>query len=404
MAIAAGVNKSVRIKKESVFGTAPGATGAVLLRRVTSGIDLVKDTYESAEIVSTFQRSDFRHGTRRVEGSIDGELSPGTYQLLLAAALRKDFVAGATTGAITTVTAAVGPPGTFTRSAGSYLTDGFKVGDIVRWTGWATGGTNNNARNYRITVLTATVMTVTGLLDEVVAAKASGDSVTCTVVGKKSFTPATGHTNDSFSVEHWFSDVALSELFTGCRVRSLGVRLPATGLGTLTIGLLGQNITTAGAAYYTSPTAAPTTGIVAAVNGALRFGGSDIATVTGIELNLDGGMTTEAVVGSNQSPDVFPGIVAVSGQVTVLFENATLRDLFLDETEAELWSYLRLSSAINSDFLSFHLPRIKLGGAQKSDGLQGLVQTMPFTALYNSAGGSGLAGEATTLTIQDSTL
>jgi hypothetical protein len=253
-------------------------------------------------------------------------------------------------------------------------------------------------------VLTATVMTVTGLLDEVVAAKASGDSVTCTVVGKKSFTPATGHTNDSFSVEHWFSDVALSELFTGCRVRSLGVRLPATGLGTLTIGLLGQNITTAGAAYYTSPTAAPTTGIVAAVNGALRFGGSDIATVTGIELNLDGGMTTEAVVGSNQSPDVFPGIVAVSGQVTVLFENATLRDLFLDETEAELWSYLRLSSAINSDFLSFHLPRIKLGGAQKSDGLQGLVQTMPFTALYNSAGGSGLAGEATTLQVQDSTL
>mgnify|MGYP001567577292 CR=1 FL=1 len=404
MAIAAGVNKSVRIKKEATFGTAPGATGAALLRRVTSQIDLVKDTYESQEIVSTFQRSDFRHGTRRVEGSIDGELSPGTYQLLMAAAMRKDFAAGATTGAIITVAAAAGPPGTFTRSAGSYLTDGFKVGDIVRWTGWATTGAGNNARNYRITALDATVMTVPGLLDEVVAVKAAGDSVTCTVVGKKSFTPTTGHTNDSFSIEHWYSDVTLSELFRGCRVRSVGLRLPASGLSLVSFGLLGQDITNAASAYYTSPTAAPTTGIAAAVNGALRFGGADIATVTGLEINYDGGMTTEPVVGANTSPDVFPGIVAISGQVTALFENATLRDLFINETEAELWAYLRLSTAINSDFLSFHLPRIKVGGASKSDGPQGLVQTLPFTALYNSAGGTGLAGEATTLTVQDSTL
>ena len=249
MAIAAGVNKSVRIKKEATFGTAPGATGAALLCRVTSQIDLVKDTYESQQIVSTFQRSDFRHGTRRVEGSLDDELSPGTHALMMAAAMRKDFVAGATTGAIITVAAVAGPPGTFTRSSGSFLTDGFKVGDIVRWTGWATTGAGNNARNYRITVLTATVMTVTGLLDEIVGAKVAGDSVTCTVVGKKTFTPTTGHTNDSFSIEHWHSDVSLSELFRGCRVRSMGLRLPASGLSTVSFGVLGQDVTTAASAY-----------------------------------------------------------------------------------------------------------------------------------------------------------
>jgi hypothetical protein len=47
------------------------------------------------------------------------------------------------------------------------------------------------------------------------------------------------------------------------------------------------------------------------------------------------------------------------------------------------------------------LPNVKLGGATKSDGEQGLILTCPFTALYNSAGGTGIATEATTIAIQD---
>jgi hypothetical protein len=48
------------------------------------------------------------------------------------------------------------------------------------------------------------------------------------------------------------------------------------------------------------------------------------------------------------------------------------------------------------------MPRIKLGGSSKSDGEQGIVQTLPFTALLNSAGGTALATEKTTLVMQDS--
>jgi hypothetical protein len=403
MAIAAGVNKQVRIKKEATFGTAPGATGAVQLRRVESTLDLAKNTYQAEEIVSDYQVSDFRHGSRRVEGAINGELSPGTYQLLMAAALRKDFVAGATSGALTTVTAAAGPPGTFTRSAGSFINDGIKQGDIGRWTGWTTTGAANNARNYRVTDLTATVLTTSGLLDEVVAAKAAGDSVTFTVTGKKTWTPLTGHTNDSFSVEHWFSDIAQSELFRGCKVQSMEIALPATGLARSNFTFLGKDITTGVAEYYTTPTAAPTTGIAAAVNGVVRLQSVDVAVLTGISFTYQGGMTGLEVVGATSTPDIFPGRVQISGQLTAAFENATLRDYFINETEVDLQVYLKLTSAINTDFLSFYFGRLKVGGAAKNDGEQGLIATMPFTALRDTTG-AATKKEQTSLSIQDSTL
>ena len=404
MAIATGLNKQLIIKKESVFGSAAGTGSGLYLRRVTSDIGLKKDTYESAEIVTHAQIQDFRHGIRRILGTINGELSPGSYNLLMQSALRKDFAAGATTGALTDVTAAAGPPGTFTRASGSFLTDGFKVGDVGRWTGWTTTGTNNNARNYRITALTATVMTTSGLLDEVVAAKASGDSVTFTVTGKKSLIPTSAHTNDSYTIEQNFPDIVQSEQYLGCKIGGMQVKLPATGLATVAFPITGQDIVTSTAPYFVTPTAAGTAGIAAAVNGSLRFGGTDIATVTGVDINLDLGLFSDAVVGSNKVPSIDPARSRVTGTITCMFENATLRDYFVNETEVALQVVLELSTAIGADFIAFNLPRIKLGAADKDDGEKNLIQTMPFVALYNSAGGAGVSSDQTTMSIQDSTI
>lgn len=409
MTIASGVQTILGIKKETTPGTIAGTSGAQLLRRTTATLEMTKDTYESQEKVSHFQVTDFRHGVRRISGTIDGELSPGTYELFMAAALRQDFASGATTGAITTVTAAAGPPGTFTRSGGSFLTDGFKVGDIVRWTGWATA-TGNNGRNYRITTLTATVMTVgtatTGASggDEEVDAEAAGASVTCTVVGQKSFIPTASHTSDSFTIEKWYPDIAQSERFVGCRVASMRLSLPATGLATVSFGIVGTSLETGTSVYFTSPTAATSTGLTAAVNGRIRAGGADVGVITGAELTLDLGIGGDPVVGSNTVPGLFYGRSRVNGQLTAFFENATLRDLFINETEAAIQILLTTSSATNADFLAINVNRVKFGGASKSDPDNAIVQTLPFTALLDTAGGSGTDTDESTLVLQDSTL
>lgn len=396
MAIATGIAKKVAFKKETTWGTAAGASGAQYLRRVTSDLSLAKETYQSNEIRTDYQVSDFRHGVRSVEGTLAGELSPLTYDSFIAAALRKDFVIGGTTGAV--ITLSVTNTGTkFTRSSGSFVTDGFKVGDVVSASGFTE--TNNNSHYCLVTVVAALTMDIIPLDGTVLTDEAAGDTVTIAVVGKKTYTPETAHTDDSFTVEHFYSDVAQSEVFTGCKVNSLAVALPPTGMATINIGLMGKDVTTATSAYFTTPTAATTSGVIASVNGIAYAIGTRNYVLTGLNINYAGNMSAEAVVGSNTYADIFEGRVVVTGDMTAYFENGTLRDAFLNETEVALMFVFTTNNTKNPEFMSFVLPRVKFGGSSKDDGEKGLVQTIPFQALFNSA---GTGADKTTLVVQDS--
>lgn len=407
MTIATGVAKKLVYKKQSALGTIATASGAQYLRRVTSNIDLKKATYQSAEIRSDYQRADFRHGIRTVDGTISGELSPGSYADFIGSSVRQAWQTASTTGALITVAAAVttGASGTFTRSAGSYLTDGFKIGDVVRWTGWLTTGLPNNTHNFLITSLTATVMTGTMLDGVAVGAKAAGDSVTCTVVGKKNWVPLTGHLREYYTIEHAYTDITQSEVFTDCVISQATFKMPASGMNTCEFPIMGLNMTTGTAAYFTTPTAAVGTGVTAAANGALYIGGVAVGLVTGLDITLNGNFSTPGgVVGSNVEPDVFQGSIDVTGNATVLFQDGTFRDYFLNETEVSLIAVFTTANTPNADFFGVTMSRLKFGGASKDDGEKGLTLTMPFTALLNSAGGATVANLATTISFQDSTL
>lgn len=401
MAIAKGVGKLLRYKREVSWGVAPGATGGQALRRVTSTIDLTKAGYQSNEIRADYQTSDFRHGVRSVAGAINGELSPGQYADFFAALLRQDFAVGVTTGAQTTIAASSAAPN-FTRSAGSFLTDGFKVGDVIRVSGFTTGGVTNNARNFVIQAMTATGLTGVFLDGTAVATKIAGDSVTIQVQGKKTLVPQTGHTDVSFAIEHFYSDIVQSELFLGCKVSQIALSLPATGMATIATTFMGKDVLTGTTAYYTAPAATLNGGVLAAVNGALSVGGTQIALLTGLTMTITGGLTSEAVVGSNTYPSVNTGRVQVSGQATALFQDATLRDYFVNETEVALSAAFTTGNTATADFISLNLPRIKVNGTQKDDGEKGLVQTLPYQGLLNINGGAGFSSDLTTIAIQDS--
>lgn len=402
MTIAVGPAKQVRVKKETTWGTAAGTSGGQLMRRVTSDIDLSKDTYESAEITPTYQLTDFRHGVRKVGGTLKGELSPGSYSALIGSALRRDFSTVAASTALSVTIAGTGPTYTVARGSGSWLTDGWKEGMVGRLTVGTGLNANNLNKNMMVTSLVAGTLTVIPGGNGTLTAEGPIASVTAQPTGKLTFTPPSGHSNDSYTIEHWFSDISQSEYFTGCRIGSLDFSLPPTGMATVDIGVMGKDMTTGTAAYFSSPTAATTTGLLTAVSGVLRVNGATVAVVTGLSIKVDGGMTTGAVVGANTTPDVFPGRVKVSGQVSAYFQDAALRDLFINETTFAINAVFYASSSAASDFIAISMPYCKAGGATKSDGEQGLQLTMPFQALYNSAGGTGIATEQTTFWIQDS--
>lgn len=399
MATASGINKIVSYKKETTFGVLPTATGAQTIRRVSSAFNLTKETYQSEEIRPDYQMQDFRHGVRSVEGNISGELSAGAYSDFLASALARNFTAATPSTLGSTTIAAVGATYTITRTTGSFLTDGIRVGNVIRLTGFATG---NNNKNLLIITLTATVATVVALNGATLTAETVASGGAFTATGKSTYAPSTGHTDDSYSFEAWYSDIGQSEVTVGNKVNTVGIALPATGLTTIDLSFMGQDLKQRSTSqYFTSPTAQGTNGIFAAVNGALIVNGVPVALVTAANININRNMTSEAVVGSNIRPEIYEGRILVDGDFSTLYQDGTFAGYFDNETEISLVIALTANNLPNSDFMSFTLPRLKLSTDTKDDGEKGLVSQNSFQALK----GFGTNGfEATTIMIQDSSL
>ena len=185
MASAQGINKLLVAKKESTWGTKASASGASYYRRVTGSFQLEKDTYNSNEILPSQQMRDMRHGTRRSTGALSGELSGSAYEEFIQAAVRKDFEAGATTGAVIVLSSTAT---TIARSSGSFVTDGFNVGSVISVSGFTDAGNNGL---FVITSMTATVLTVSALAGQTRTIEAAGDTVTVLEKGKKTYTPLT---------------------------------------------------------------------------------------------------------------------------------------------------------------------------------------------------------------------
>jgi hypothetical protein len=89
------------------------------------------------------------------------------------------------------------------------------------------------------------------------------------VPGKTTYIPLSGHTDKSYSIEEWYADIARSEVFSGCKFTKASVQLPPTGMATLDLTVAGKDHgqTPGSTRYFTSPTSATSSGVVAAVNG-----------------------------------------------------------------------------------------------------------------------------------------
>lgn len=404
MGTASGVFKQVTYKPETQYGVMPAAGAAQAMRRTTSSIELTKDTYQSAEMRPDFQMADFRHGLRKVGGSISGELSAKTYGDFVAAVLKKDFVAGVSVANASITVGGAAGAWTITRAAGSFLTDGVKVGDVVRLTA-GTFNAANRDKNILVTGMTATALTGIVLNASPLVTEGPIASATVAVIGKKTFTPQTGHTDKSFAIEHWYPDAGAtgaSEVFTGCKVSKITYTLPATGMATVAVEFVGKDMIPGTAQYFVNPTPVTVTGTMAAVNGVVKVGTATGGTITSATIEITTAQSSEPGIGSNTADQVATGRVIVTGQITAKFDSTALRDAFVNETEVGASLVFTADNSPASDFVGFTMSRLKINGASKDDGEKVLIQTIPFQALLDVAGGAGKATEMTTLTVQDS--
>ena len=402
MAIAQGIQKALTFKKQTGLGVAAAGSGGQVMRREQSKFDLNKEHFENNEIVTHQQSTGVTAGARKVTGSVNGVLSMNTYSTIIASLLRKPF------SATTPITAAgltiAGSAGawTITRTAGSYLTDGIKIGDVIRL---SVGTLNalNITKNLLVTALTATIATCRVVNASLLAAEGPITGCTVTVVGKKCIAPLTGQTQEYWTVEEWQADIARSDLYTDVVVGSVDIGLASKGNATFASSYAGLQRTSGTVQILTTPTAATTTNVLTAVNGVILVNGASVANITGATLKIDcSAAAMDAVVGSVVSPDVQRGRIKVSGQLTAYYQDGTMSALFDNATSTSAVIVVTDDSTAASDFIAFSLSAITLTGDSGDDGEKGIIRTYPFTAELNASGGAALANDQTIISIQDS--
>lgn len=413
MSLANGVQAQVTYKAyatgvitantEAVSASDPAAGSAQILRRVSSSLAMGKDTYQSAEIRTDYQIEDFRHGVRRVGGSLSGEFSPASYFDFLEAAMRGTKVSAISLSESDLTSAALdNSTSTITFGGGAPVTLGLRVGHVLRFANLATAG--NNATNFVITGFSGTSNRILAVTP---APTTETADVAFTVVatGKTISVPSSSFVSRKFGIEHYFGDLDIAHLFTECRIGGFTIDLPATGMSKIDFPVMGRDMErySAGSApFFTSPTAAATTGIFAAVNGLLQVGGSTVGVVTGLNIKMDLKPSADAVVGQNFVPEIFLGRADVTGQITAMLQDDTLVGDFVNESEVSVLAYLTTTSAVNSPACTIYLPRIKFGAAPVAvTGESAQLLTMPFQALKSTAAEATTGIPSTTIQIVD---
>lgn len=196
-----------------------------------------------------------------------------------------------------------------------------------------------------------------------------------------------GTTLKSFSVEEWAADIDQASVFTGMVVNSMAVSVQNNQTVQTTFNFLGKDMTV-GATEKTVTEAAlanPFDGNVAnSIVGVADTGSSasSINTITGIDFSINNNLEPSFNIGSDVTGQTIYGNAVVEGTITAYFEDVTLFNRFLNETETNL--EVSVANAAGTTY-SFLFPRCKFNGASKPvDGPGARLLTIPFQALWDS--------------------
>jgi hypothetical protein len=182
-----------------------------------------------------------------------------------------------------------------------------------------------------------------------------------------------------FSIEDYAADIDQARLFTGCSVNTLSVALAPNAMVTGTFGFVGKDMTISA----TEKTQDAATGAAPfdAYSGDLEIGGSVAAIVTAMDFTVTNGFAPTFVVGDDSAPSLEVGDAVVEGSISAYFEDASLLNRFIDETETSL----KVTVGDNEgtpNTMEFFFPRCKINSADVGvDGPTSRVIALSFVAL-----------------------
>jgi len=193
-----------------------------------------------------------------------------------------------------------------------------------------------------------------------------------------------GTTPKYFTMEDEAADISQYRLFTGMAVSNMAVSIAPNQMVTGTFDMVGKTMTQSGSTGSTggTPTAASSNQPFDSYSGTISDGGSAISIVTSIDFSLANSLAPTFVVGSDAAQSLEYGRAVVEGTMTVYYEDETLINKFLNETESSI--EVSVDDPTGSNSYTFLFPRVKYNGASVPvQNPQSRLITMPFVALYD---------------------
>lgn len=361
-------NGYVALKAQSGIGVqASGADALILPTSGGAGGLLTKQAVESQIVRYDAQQLRGRHGSRRTAGTYTSEIGIGRADPIWEALLRNNWSAAdlAITEATAGLTSITTTANTIVAAAGSWITAGLRVGDVIRLSGQDAGNAN---RNIRISGLTATVITT----PETLIVNAVADTAfTVTRPGRTVINGAAGAlTRQYFTIEEHEFDLDASELYTDCRWSRGTISMQPDGVLNTEFGWTGTGqaevVSGALAPHFTSPTD-PTSLSLAALEASVRFGTEDVADLTSFDLTMDlQPVAPPTISKTGIAPDVFLGTFLASINMTFLRKDLQALADFDNETPLTLHMLAEENETAPADFFSLVVSHFTLGGVAKS--------------------------------------
>ena len=201
-----------------------------------------------------------------------------------------------------------------------------------------------------------------------------------------------GTTLKTFTIEDYAADIDQARLFTGMGVSSASFSIAPNQLVNVTWSFVGSDSSI-------SQTEKTTTAITDeqpfdAYSGAVTIGNtgaglSAITSITQIDFTVNNSLAPTFVVGSDATPQLEYGRAQIEGTLTAYFEDASLYNRFVNETETALQVTVNDPTASNE--YGFFFPKIKVNGADiPVQNEQSRLITIPFVSLYDATEGSNL--------------
>lgn len=200
-----------------------------------------------------------------------------------------------------------------------------------------------------------------------------------------------GTTPKFFSMEDAAEDINQFRLFSGLAASSMNVSIAPNQMVTATFDMVGKGMTQANTTGSTggAPTAASVNQPFDSYSGTISDGGAGIAIVTSIDFSVTNSLAPTFVVGADVAQSLEFGRAVVEGTMTVYYEDETLINKFLNETESSI--EVSVDDPTGANPYTFLFPRVKYNGASVPlQNPQSRLITLPFVSIYDTTENSNL--------------